>query len=393
MTARHILVGITGGIAAYKSCELVRLLKKQGYSVDVAMTQSATEFIQPQTLQALSGGQVFLDGHDTHHQGMTHIHSSRTADAILLAPATANTIAKIAQGIADNLITNLILARTCPLAIAPAMNVHMWHNPATQRNIQQLHQDGITVFGPDHGEQACGEYGFGRMLEPKSIVDLLPDLWTPHSLQDKKILITTGATYEAIDPVRGITNISSGKMGIELARACRASGAKVTLIHGIIQSDIPAGLAKVIHTDNAEEMFNAVLAEAPTQDVFISVAAVSDYRVASYSEHKIKKTTGELPTIQLVENPDILATVASLPNAPFCVGFAAESEHVLEYARAKRIRKNIPVIIANHVQHAMGMPTNRVTIIDETQEIMLPEGDKANVAAQIVTYLSTQISN
>ena len=242
--SKHILLGITGGIAAYKSCELVRLLKKQGHSVSVVMTDSATEFVSPLTFQALSGNPVLSDTYSgASNNGMAHINLTREADAFLIAPATANTIAKIANGLADNLLTTLAAARKCPLAVAPAMNVEMWNNPANLRNIAQLASDGITVFYPNSGEQACGEIGTGRMVEAVDLADLLEDLWTPKLLSGKKVLITAGATFEAIDPVRGITNISSGQMGMALARACRAAGAKVTLIYGQIQTALPAGLA------------------------------------------------------------------------------------------------------------------------------------------------------
>lgn len=254
--SKHILLGITGGIAAYKSCELVRLLKKQGHSVSVVMTDSATEFVSPLTFQALSGNPVLSDTYSgASNNGMAHINLTREANAFLIAPATANTIAKIANGLADNLLTTLAAARKCPLAVAPAMNVEMWNNPANLRNIEQLASDGITVFYPNNGEQACGETGTGRMVEAVDLADLLEDLWTPKLLSGKKVLITAGATFEAIDPVRGITNISSGQMGMALARACRAAGAKVTLIYGQIQTALPAGLAHSEQAVSAEAMY------------------------------------------------------------------------------------------------------------------------------------------
>ena len=392
---KHILLGISGGIAAYKSCELVRLLKKQGHSVTVAMSRAATEFVSPLTFQALSGNPVLAETHSGENggNGMAHINLTREADVFLIAPASANTLAKIANGIADNLLTNLAAARKCPLAVAPAMNVEMWFNSANLRNIAQLQADGITVFPPASGEQACGEVGVGRMPEAAELADLLPDLWTSKSLQGKKVLITAGATFEAIDPVRGITNISSGQMGMALARACRAAGAEVSLIYGQLQTGIPAGLAYTEQAVSAEAMYQAVMQQVDTQDVFISVAAVADYKVKNSSAQKIKKDgSGTPPIIELTENPDILASVAKLPKPPFCVGFAAESENVVEYGRAKRIKKGIPMLVANDVATAMGKPVNRITIIDEAGETAFPETDKQQAAAQIVAALAAQLA-
>ena len=392
---KHILLGISGGIAAYKSCELVRLLKKQGHSVTVAMSRAATEFVSPLTFQALSGNPVLAETHrgENGGNGMAHINLTREADVFLIAPASANTLAKIANGIADNLLTNLAAARKCPLAVAPAMNVEMWFNSANLRNIAQLQADGITVFPPASGEQACGEIGVGRMPEAAELADLLPDLWTTKSLQGKKVLITAGATFEAIDPVRGITNLSSGQMGMALSRACRAAGAEVSLIYGQLQTGIPAGLAYTEQAVSAEAMYQAVMRQANTQDVFISVAAVADYKVKNSSAQKIKKDgSGTPPVIELTENPDILASVAKLPKPPFCVGFAAESENVVEYGRAKRIKKGIPMLVANDVATAMGKPVNRITIIDEAGETAFPETDKQQAAAQIVAALAAQLA-
>ena len=387
--SKHILLGITGGIAAYKSCELVRLLKKQGHSVSVVMTDSATEFISPLTFQALTGNPVLSDTYSgASNNGMAHINLTREADAFLIAPATANTIAKIANGLADNLLTNLVAARKCPLAVAPAMNVEMWNNPANLRNIEQLVSDGITVFYPNNGEQACSETGTGRMVEAVDLADLLEDLWTPKLLSGKKVLITAGATFEAIDPVRGITNISSGQMGIALARACRAAGAEVTLIYGQIQTALPAGLTHSEQAVNAEAMYQAVHRHIPKQDVFISVAAVADYKVKNSSNEKLKKNGNQPPVIELTENPDILASVAALPSPPFCVGFAAESHQVLEFARAKRLRKNVPMLVANQVSVSMGKPTNQITIIDDLAETSFPETSKRQAADEIVKRLA-----
>ena len=391
--SKHILLGISGGIAAYKSCELVRLLKKQGHSVTVVMSRAATEFVTTLTFQALSGNPVLVDTHDGHStKGMSHIDLTREADVFLIAPATANTVAKIANGIADNLLTNLAAARKCPMAVAPAMNVEMWNNPANQRNIQQLISDDITVFQPSYGEQACGEIGIGRMPEAIELADLIHDLWTPKILAGKKILITAGATLEMIDPVRGITNISSGQMGIALARACRMAGAQVTLIYGQLQTPLPTGLYHVEQAISAQEMYDAVHKYIEDQDVFISVAAVADYKVKNSSTHKLKKENSkDTPTLELEANPDILASVATLPKSPFCIGFAAESEKVLEYTREKRLRKGIPMLIANDVSQAMGKSTNQITIITDDEELSFPEKEKLQVAEEIVQSLARHL--
>ena len=388
--SKHILLGISGGIAAYKSCELVRLLKKQGHEVSVAMSRAATEFVHPNTFQALSGNPVLVDTHGSGDgNGMAHINLTRAADVMLIAPATANTLAKIAHGVADNLLTNLAAARKCPLAVAPAMNVEMWFNPANQRNIAQLRQDGVHIFNPASGEQACGEVGVGRMLEAVELADLLADVSTPQTLAGKKVLLTAGATFEAIDPVRGITNISSGQMGLALARACRAAGAEVTLIYGQVQAPIPAGLAQAVQAVSAEAMYAAVHRHIGRQDIFIAVAAVADYKVKNSHAQKLKKDlSGSPPLIELAENPDILASVAALPQPPFCVGFAAESERVLEYARIKRAKKNIPMLVANQVAQAMGKDSNQVTILDQHGETVLPHMSKADTATAIVAHLA-----
>jgi phosphopantothenoylcysteine decarboxylase/phosphopantothenate--cysteine ligase len=388
---KHILLGISGGIAAYKSCELVRLLKKQGHEVSVAMSRAAAEFVTPLTFQALSGRPVLSETHQAGEDGngMAHINLTREADVFLIAPASANTLAKIANGIADNLLTNLAAARKCPLAVAPAMNVEMWRNPANQRNIAQLLADGITVFPPADGEQACGETGTGRMPEAAELADLLPDLWTEKSLSGKRVLITLGATFEAIDPVRGITNLSSGQMGAALARACRAAGADVSLVCGQVQTALPAGMGETVRVLGAEEMYGAVMRRVRDCDVFISVAAVADYKVSNASGQKLKKDgSGRPPVIELAENPDILSSVAALPDAPFCVGFAAESERVSEYAHAKRIRKNIPLIAANDVSVAMGKASNQITLIDDAGETALPLCGKDETAAAIVRRIA-----
>ena len=352
------------------------------------MSCAAAGFVSPQTFQALSGHTVWTDDTADSADGMAHIHLSREADVFLITPASANTLAKIAHGMADNLLSTLAAARACPLAVAPAMNVEMWRNPANLRNIAQLQADGITVFGPANGSQACGETGEGRMLEAAELAELLPDLWTPKLLADKRVLLTAGATFEAIDPVRGITNLSSGRMGVALAQACRAAGAEVVLVAGQLQVAPPTGIA-VHHAHSAREMHEAVMREVDNCDVFISVAAVADYHVANRSTEKLKKDgSGTPPVIELAENPDILATVARLPNTPFCVGFAAESHNVLEHAQAKRLRKGVPLIVANHAISAMGSGNNQVTLISDSAETALPEMGKRDTADAIVAEIA-----
>jgi phosphopantothenoylcysteine decarboxylase/phosphopantothenate--cysteine ligase len=330
---KHLVLGITGGIAAYKAAELTRLLVKQGISVQVVMTEAACQFITPVTMQALSGKPVYTQMWDAGiANGMPHIELSREADAILVAPASADFMAKLVQGKADDLLSTLCLARDCPLLVAPAMNKQMWEHPATQRNAQQLIADRVTLLGPDSGVQACGETGMGRMLEPEALLaDLLATFQQqPLPLAGKRVLITAGPTVEQIDPVRAITNFSSGKMGYSIAEAALEMGAEVTLITGPTALQAPAA-AKTIEVKSAQEMLKAVMAHVDNQDIFIGVAAVADYRPASPSQQKIKKSDSTL-NIELVPNEDILAKVAALPTPPFCVGFAAESENLLEYA-------------------------------------------------------------
>lgn len=388
MDKKRILLGVCGGIAAYKSAYLVRLLKKQGHDVQVVMTRSATRFVGTQTFHALSGNRVLCDG-DSTEQAMVHIDLSRWADVFLIAPASANTLAKIAHGLADNFITELAAARACPLLVAPAMNVQMWHNPANQRNIRQLREDGVVVIAPNSGEQACGEVGLGRLPEAEELADWVSDAWHRKLLHGKNVLITLGATFEAIDPVRGITNLSSGQMGIALARACRQAGASVSLVCAQVAHPLPVGMKQICHVDSAREMFDAVHTLVPTQDVLIAVAAVADYAVKNRAEQKIKKDiSGSPPSIELVENPDIVASVAALDNPPFCVGFAAESEQLLTYARAKRAKKKLPMLIANRVDLAMGQSRSAMVILDDEKETTLPEMDKADGAEAIVVRLA-----
>jgi phosphopantothenoylcysteine decarboxylase/phosphopantothenate--cysteine ligase len=396
LNGKHIILGITGGIAVYKSAELVRLLKKQGARVFVVMTEGAKEFVTPLTFTTLSGEPVYDSlwlnraGADSN---IAHINLSREADAMLIAPCTANVMAKIAHGMSDDLLSNLVLARdrgACPLAIAPAMNVQMWDNPATQRNLAQITQDGIHVFGPAHGEQACGEIGAGRMLEPTEIVSLLPKLFTPQSLAGKRVLITAGPTFEAIDPVRGITNHSSGKMGYALAHAAQCAGASATLISGKTALPTPYGVTR-IDVQSADEMLAACQNHVVEQDIFIAVAAVADWKVAHVASQKIKKAhADDVPSLEFVQTPDILATIANSPNAPYCVGFAAESEHVIEYAQAKRIKKNIPLMIANQGPATFGSEYNQVSLVTAEGVTTLPNMRKDALAQQLIQAIAEQ---
>ncbi|MGC2049177.1 MAG: bifunctional phosphopantothenoylcysteine decarboxylase/phosphopantothenate--cysteine ligase CoaBC, partial [Gallionella sp.] len=322
----RLILGITGGIAAYKAAEFARLMIKNNIEVQVVMTEAACHFITPTTMQGLSGKPVFTDQWDASvPNSMAHINLSRTAAAIVIVPASADFIAKLAHGLADDLLSALCLARNCPLIVAPAMNREMWLNAATQRNVKQLVADGVQVLGPDDGVQACGEEGMGRMLEPAQLVQDITDLFQPKKFSKKKILITAGPTYEAIDAVRGITNRSSGKMGYSIARAALEQGAEVMLVSGPSALTKPQG-AQCVDVQSAAEMFEAVKQHVGDCDIFIGVAAVADYRVAHPGSKKIKKSENNL-TLELVPNQDILGYVANLPNPPFCVGFAAETEN------------------------------------------------------------------
>jgi phosphopantothenoylcysteine decarboxylase/phosphopantothenate--cysteine ligase len=382
---KRILLGITGGIAAYKSAELTRLLINQGIQVQVVMTRAACHFITPVTMQALSGKPVFTDqwNEDTADH-MAHISLSRASDAIIIAPASADFIAKLAHGLADDLLSTLCLARNCPLLIAPAMNRQMWENPATQRNIRQLISDGITILGPVSGTQACGEEGMGRMLEPAALAHTVAAFFQPKLLSGVKILLTAGPTYEAIDAVRGITNRSSGKMGYAIAQAALELGAEVTLISGPTTLPSPHG-ATLINVTSATEMFEAVQTHVADANIFIAVAAVADYRVAQPATQKIKKNATGL-TLELLPNPDILGHVAGLPKPPFCVGFAAESHNLHEYAATKRKAKKIPLLAANLVQQAIGADDNKLILFDDAGEHVLPRTDKLTLARALLQH-------
>ncbi|MDQ1313915.1 MAG: phosphopantothenoylcysteine decarboxylase / phosphopantothenate---cysteine ligase [Pseudomonadota bacterium] len=383
LTHKKILLGVTGGIAAYKAAELCRLLVKGGAEVRVAMTDAAQRFVAPLTFQALSGKPVLASLWDSASgDGMEHIHLSRDADLILVAPASADFLARLAQGRADDLLSTLCLARTCGLAVAPAMNREMWAAAPTQRNLEQLRADGVSVLGPAAGEQACGETGLGRMLEPAEILAALP--MCAGGLAGKRILITAGPTFEPIDPVRGLTNLSSGKMGYAIAQAAAEAGAAVCLVSGPTCLATPAGVRR-IDVRSAADMRGAVLAELPS-DAFIAVAAVADYRVDHAATQKIKKSGGM--TLHLVPNPDILAEVAALPDAPFCVGFAAETERLAEHAESKRLKKKLPLLVGNLAQDTLGQDTAELVLFDDRGRHPLPRADKLTQARRLIDHLA-----
>ncbi len=399
LQGRHIVLGLTGGIACYKSAELVRLLTKAGATVQVIMTEAAEAFITPVTMQALSGRAVVSSQWDAREpNNMAHINLSREADTVLVAPASADFMAKLAQGRADELLSLLCLARPreqCPLLVAPAMNREMWGHPATQRNVATLKGDGVQILGPGSGDQACGEVGDGRMLEPAELLDELIAFFQPKLLSGCRLLITAGPTFEPIDPVRGITNHSSGKMGFALARAAAEAGAEVTLVAGPVHLPTPRQVRR-INVMTAQQMHDAVLPLAAQNEVFIATAAVADWRPASLSEHKIKKEGKKVaPTFELTENPDILAAVAALPAPPYCVGFAAESENLLAHARAKLVRKRIPLIIGNLGPATFGRDDNALLVVDAQTEHALPADgratDKLTLARALMQELATRL--
>jgi phosphopantothenoylcysteine decarboxylase/phosphopantothenate--cysteine ligase len=384
---RRIVLGVTGGVAAYKTAELVRLLVKAGAQVDVALTAAGAQFVGPATFQALSGRRVWQALWDERmDNGMAHIDLTRGADVLLVAPATADFIAKLAHGFADDLLSTLCLARDCPLLVAPAMNRQMWENPATRRNLEQLRADGVGILGPAHGEQACGEIGEGRMLEAAELYEEILASLQAKLLLGKRVLLTAGPTFEALDPVRGLTNLSSGKMGFALARACAAAGADVTLVTGPVTIPTPRGVRRIdVHA--ASQMRDAVMTAVSGQDIFIGVAAVADYRPCKTSEHKIKKGRGGI-TLELEPNPDILAEVAARPDAPFCVGFAAESRDLAKYAEGKRITKKLGMVVGNLVQDGLGGDSNAVILFDAAGTHPLPPAAKTEVARGIVAHLA-----
>ena len=385
--ARRLLLGVTGGVAAYKAAELARLLMVEGVEVQAVMTRSARHFVGTATLQALTGKPVYTGLWDASiANNMAHIDLSRNVDAILIAPASADFIAKLAHGLADDLLSTLCLARDCPLLVAPAMNRQMWENSATQRNLSTLQRDGVTIFGPASGAQACGEIGMGRMLEPHELAETVKAFFQPGLLQGKRVLITAGPTYEAIDAVRGITNLSSGRMGYAVARAALEAGAEVILISGPVCLEAPVA-AKLVSVTSAQDMLTAVKKEISDVDIFISVAAVADYRTKSTGKQKTKKTDTNI-TLELVPNPDILEYVAGLPNPPFCVGFAAETENLEENAEAKRRRKKLPLLAANLAQEAIGAEDCALILFDDSGKHHLQKASKMEQARRLIKHVA-----
>ena len=384
---KKLLLGVTGGIAAYKVAELVRLLRQDAIELQVVMTQAACRFVTPVTLQALSGNTVYTDLWDPRvANNMAHIDLSRDCDAIIIAPASADFMAKVGYGLADDLLSTLCLARECPLLLAPAMNRQMWDNPATQRNVALLKKDGVTLLGPAAGDQACGEVGMGRMLEAADIFGGIKSHFAPKILAGKHVLITAGPTFEAIDPVRGITNRSSGKMGYAIAHAALDAGATVTVVSGP-SSLLLSQAAALVPVVSAADMYKAVMANVADKDIFISVAAISDYTVMQPSRSKIKKSTAAL-TLELAPTIDIVAEVAQLPYAPFCVGFAAESDNLHEYAEAKRKRKKLPLLAANLVQTAIGSDDNELILFDDDGIHPLGRQPKDALARELLRHIA-----
>lgn len=397
LQGRHILLGMTGGIACYKVAELARALIKAGATVQVVMTPAAQQFITPVTMQALTNRPVFADPWDARPaNNMAHIDLSREADAILIAPGSADFAAKLAQGQADDLLSLTCLARRiaeCPLLFVPAMNREMWANPATQRNMRQLREDGAVILGPAAGDQACGEIGDGRMLEPEQLVEDVVAFFQPKSMLGQRVLITAGPTFEPIDPVRGITNLSSGKMGFAIARAAVEAGASVTLVAGPVHLPTPRGVSRV-DVQTAHQMYDAVLPLAATHTVFVATAAVADWRPAQLSEQKIKKNGTKVPPVfELTENPDILAAVAALPGRPYCVGFAAESHDLLHHAREKLVRKKLPLIVGNLGPATFGRDDNRLLLVDEHGQREVPQAPKLALARHLVAEIARRLAS
>ncbi len=401
LQGKHIVLGLSGGVACYKAAELCRELVKAGATVQVVMTEAAQRFITPATMQALSGRPVFSDQWDTRDaMGMAHINLTRDADALLVAPASADFIAQLAQGRTGELLALLCLARPLqrvPLMLAPAMNREMWAHPATQRNVVQVQGDGALVWGPGAGAQACGEVGDGRMLEAAELRDALIAHFQTKCLAGQRVLITAGPTFEAIDPVRGISNHSSGRMGFALARAAAEAGARVTLVAGPVALATPAGVRRV-DVVSARQMLDAVLPAAPQHQLFIATAAVADWRPVLAGEHKIKKDgSGQAPLLQLTENPDILATVAALPVAqrPYCVGFAAESQDLARHARAKLLKKGLPLVVGNLGPATFGRDDNALLLVDAQGDTPLPadggRADKLTLARALVAEIARRM--
>jgi phosphopantothenoylcysteine decarboxylase/phosphopantothenate--cysteine ligase len=396
LKGKKIVLGLSGGVACYKAAELCRALTKEGATVHVVMTEAAGHFITAVTMQALSGNTVFTDQWDPRvANNMAHIDLTRGADAVLIAPCSADFMRKLAHGVCDDLLSTLCLARPhhVPLLIAPAMNVEMWQNPATARNAAQLRADGVCIFGPAAGEQACGETGMGRMLEALDVLDELVASFQPKVLAGKRVLITAGPTFEAIDPVRGITNLSSGKMGYAIARAAREAGADVQLISGPTALATPHGVRRM-DVKSAQQMHDAVMASLKGQHVFIGVAAVADWRVVNASDQKMKKQDGAMPTLEFAQNADILASVASTTSIsgwPYCVGFAAESENLVDYGAVKREKKGIPLLVGNIGHHTFGQDDNEIILFDESGHTVLPRADKLTLARQLISEIAKRL--
>jgi phosphopantothenoylcysteine decarboxylase/phosphopantothenate--cysteine ligase len=396
LQGKHILLTMSGGIAAFKVAELARSLIQEGATVQVMMSEAATKFMTPVTMQALTGNQVFTDQWDARiSNNMAHIELSRKADVIVAVPASADLLAKISHGLANDLVSATCLAKECPLIVVPAMNKQMWENPATQRNMQQLQADGITVLGPTSGTQACGENGMGRMLEAAEILEGITAFFQKKVLAGKKVLITAGPTYEAIDPVRGITNRSSGKMGFALARAALEAGAEVQLIAGPCHLATPLEFTgKIKRTDvvSAKDMHAAVMKHLDS-DIFFAVAAVADWSVKNASAQKIKKSTSTNPTLEFELNPDILAEVSkkSSDKKPYCVGFAAETHDLEKHAEEKRIKKNIPMLLANLGPDTFGLDDNQLLIVEEKGSTKTNKQGKIALSREIIQLVSTKI--
>lgn len=392
LAGKHLVLGLTGGIACYKIAELTRLLTKAGATVQIVMTDAATQFITPVTMQALSGRPVYTSQWDARiDNNMAHIDLSREADAIVIAPASTDFLAKLAHGFADDLLSTLCVARDCPLLVVPAMNRQMWQNPATQRNAAQLRADGVSVLGPDSGAQACGEVGDGRMLEPAAIYEAIVAHFAPKVLVHRRVLITAGPTFEPLDPVRGLTNRSSGKMGFALARAAQQAGADVHLVAGPVALDTPWGVYRQ-DVQTAQQMYDAVMHAVSDADIFIAVAAVADWRVEQPAEHKMKKTADrKMPVLAFVENPDILASVAALPDPPFCVGFAAESGDLDVHGDEKRKRKNVPLLVGNLGPQTFGRDDNEVVLFEAAGLTRLPRAPKDALAHTLVAEIAKRL--
>ena len=400
LVGKHIVLGLTGGIACYKAAEFCRALVKEGATVQVVMTEAATQFITPVTMQALSNRPVYVSQWDAREpNSMAHINLSREADAIVIAPCSADFVAKLLHGRADDLLSLMCLARpleSVPLLVAPAMNREMWAHPATQRNMAQLRADGATVFDVGSGEQACGETGDGRMLEPAELLHDLVAFFQPKVLVGKKVLISAGPTFEAMDPVRGITNLSSGKMGFALARAAHEAGADVSLVAGPVGLPTPRGVHRV-DVLSAQDMFDACQAQVSQADIFIACAAVADWRVDAPTEQKIKKdASGAMPSFQFVENPDILASIAQSARAQsgalFCVGFAAESNDLLAHATAKRLRKNVPLLVGNLGPATFGKDDNALLLVDAQGAKEIPRNSKLALSRLLVAEIANRLT-